>query len=334
MIATIFAGLSGLLLAIASANIATVQLARATARSREVASGPHWVPGADASFGSFFPQSVVLAVLGGGAAIPLAFGASRLLETTLQASGLPVPVGVDFSLDWRVIAVCWAVALLAGKIAGLAPALYTFRADINSLLKVGGFVSSGAGGMRVQRGLIVAQIAVSLALLIFGGLFARTLSRAQTIDLGFRTADVIVAHVDLRSQGYDEARRRAYLTESQERIAALPGVRHASWASGLPFGYSIGLVPVHAAGVATNDERPPTAWTLTLIRRISARCRLRCDPGGHSTTVTTSDRSRWRSPTRRWCMNSGRAPTRSAGRCVSNRTARRSKSSAWSAIPS
>jgi predicted permease len=263
VIATIFAGLSGLLVLIASANIATVQLARATARSREVALRSALGARRGRVVRQFLTESVVLAALGGGAAIPLAFAASRLLETTLQASGLTVPVGVDFSLDWRVIAVCWAIALLAGTIAGLAPSLYAFRTDINSLLKVGGFVSSGAGGMRVQRGLIVAQIAVSLALLIFGGLFAKTLSRTQTMDLGFRTADMIVAHVDLRSQGYDEARRRAYFTESRQRIAALPGVRHASWASGLPFGYSIGLVPLHVAGVATIDGRPPTTWTLS-----------------------------------------------------------------------
>ena len=263
LIATVFAGLSGLLVLIASANIATVQLARATARSREVALRSALGARRGRVVRQFLTESVVLAALGGAAAIPLAVAASRLLETTLQASGLPVPVGVDFSFDWRVIAVCWAVALLAGIIAGLAPALYAFRAEINSLLKVGGFLSSSAGGMRVQRGLIVAQVAVSLALLIFGGLFAKTLSRAQTIDLGFRTADMIIAHVDLRSQGYDEARRRAYFAESQERIAALPGVRHASWASGLPFGYSIGLVPLHVAGVATSDGQPPTTWTLS-----------------------------------------------------------------------
>jgi predicted permease len=264
VIAAIFLGLSGLLLVIASANIATILLARATARSREVALRVALGARRGRVIRQFLTESVVLSALGGGAAIPLAVAASGLLERTLQSSGLPVPVGVDFSLDWRVIAVCWAVAMLAGTIAGLAPALYAFRADINSLVKVGGFVSSGAGGMRIQRGLIVSQIAVSLALLIFGGLFARTLSRAQTIDLGFRTADVMLAHVDLRSQGYDEARRRSYFTESQQRIAALPGVRRASWASGLPFGYTIGFVPLHVDGVVTNDGRPPTALTMSV----------------------------------------------------------------------
>jgi predicted permease len=138
VIATIFAGLSGLLVVIASANIATVQLARATARSREVALRSALGARRGRVVRQFLTESVVLAALGGAAAIPLAIAASRLLETTLQASGLPVPVGVDFSLDWRVIVVCWAVALLAGIIAGLAPALYAFRAEINSLLKVGG----------------------------------------------------------------------------------------------------------------------------------------------------------------------------------------------------
>jgi macrolide transport system ATP-binding/permease protein len=264
VIAAIFAGLSGLLLVIASANIATMLLARATVRSREVALRSALGARRGRVVRQFLTESLVLATLGGAAAIPLAFAASRLLETTLQASGLPVPVGVDFSLDWRVIAVCWAVAVLAGMIAGTAPALYAFRADINALLKVGGFVSSGAGGMRIQRGLIVAQIAVSLALLIFGGLFARTLGRAQEIDLGFRADGVTLAHVDLRSQGYDEARRRSYFRESQQRIATLPGVRRASWASGLPFGYSIGFVPLQVDGVTTADGRPPTALTMSV----------------------------------------------------------------------
>ena len=93
--------------------------------------------------------------------------------------------------------------------AGFAPAFYAFRADINALLKRG-----GGGVMRgrlpLQRTLIVGQIAVSLALLIFGGLFAKTLTRARETDLGFRTANVLVAHADLSSQGYDQARRLSY----------------------------------------------------------------------------------------------------------------------------
>jgi predicted permease len=263
-IAAIFSALSGLLLVIASANIATILLARATARSREVALRSALGARRGRIVRQFLTESVVLAALGGAAAIPLAAAASRLFEQTLQSSGLPVPVGVDFSLDWRVLTVCWAVAVLAGMIAGLAPALYAFRADIHSPVKVGGFVSTGSRGMRIQRGLIVGQIAVSLALSIFAGLFVRALNRAETIDLGFRTADVMLAQVDLRSQGYDDAQRRSYFTESQQRVAALPGVRRASWASGLPFGYSIGFVPLHVDGVTTRDGRPPATWTMSI----------------------------------------------------------------------
>ena len=263
VIAAIFSALSGLLLLIASANIANILLARAAVRSREVALRSALGARRGRLVRQLLTESIVLAVLGGATAIPLAGFASRSMEAALQSGGLPVPVGVDFSLDWRVLAVCWAVSVAAGVGAGLAPAFYAFSADINALLKRG-----GGGVMRgrlpLQRTLIVGQIAVSLALLIFGALFAKTLTRARQTDLGFRTANVLVAHADLSSQGYDEAGRLSYFRRARERVAALPGVSHAAWSSGLPFGFSVGFAPLYVDGSPQQDERPPSAFMVTV----------------------------------------------------------------------
>jgi len=264
VIAAVFSGLAGLLLLIASANIANILLARAAARSREVALRSALGARQGRLVRQFLTESLLLAALGSAGAIPLGFGASRAMEQSLQSAGLTVPIGVDFSLDWRVLAVCWGVSVAAGVTAGLAPAIYAFRADIVSLLKTGGTSAAHAGSLRFQKPMIVAQIAVSLALLVFGGLFAKALTRARDIDLGFRTADVLVANVDLRSQGYDEARRRMYFTAVRERVAALPGVRNASWVSALPFGYSIGFEPIHVEGAVPHERQPPTTLTMSV----------------------------------------------------------------------
>ena len=234
--AAVLALLAGLLLCITSANIANMLLARAASRGREI--------GLRAALGArtgrivrqLFTESVLLALLASAGAVLLAMLSAAAMERGLAGLTFEVPLRVNFGVDWRVVGATLAVALGAGIIAGLAPALYAWRADVNSLLRTGGQREGSARG-RLRGLLVVAQIAISIVLLVIGGLFVKTLDRARQIDLGFRTETVLTARVDLSLAEYDENRRRAYYREAIDRVSAIPGVRTAAWISALPFGF-------------------------------------------------------------------------------------------------
>ena len=133
------------------------------------------------------------------------------MERAIGSLAFEVPLRVNFGIDWRVLGVTLAVAGIAGIISGLAPALYARRTDVNTLLKTGGRTSAGAERGRLRGLLIVAQIAVSLVLLIVGGLFVKALERARNVDLGFRSDHVLLADVDLPRRSYTAAKRTSLL---------------------------------------------------------------------------------------------------------------------------
>ena len=251
--AGVLALLAGLLLCIASANLANMLLARAASRGREMALRGALGARQGRIVRQLFTESVVLAILGSVGAIALAMAAAAAMENGIAGLQFEVPLRVDFSLDWRVFGVTLLVAVAAGVIAGLAPALYVRRADVTTLLKTGGR-RDAAGRGRLRGLLVVAQIAVSLVLLIVGGLFVRTLERARNADIGFKSDRVLMARVDLSRETYTAAQRRAYYRDARERVAALPGVRAAAWISGVPFSYQQDQTAVQPEGAGASRE--------------------------------------------------------------------------------
>ena len=232
--------LAALLLLITSANLANMLLARAASRGREI--------GLRAALGArhgrivrqLLTESVVLATLGSAGAIALAAVAASAMEHAISSLVFEVPLRVNFGIDWRVLSVTLAVAGIAGIISGLARAMYARRTDVNTLLKTGGRTSASAERGRLRGLLIVAQIAVSLVLLIVGGLFVKALERVRDVDLGFRSDHILVADVDLPRKTYTAQKRVAYYRDAHERVTSLPGVRAAPWISALPFGFGVG----------------------------------------------------------------------------------------------
>ena len=169
------------------------------------------------------------------------------MERGIASLAFEVPLSVDFALDWRVFAITLAVAAAAGCVAGLAPALYARRVDLDTLLKTGGRrAGTERGGVRGW--LVVSQISVSLVLLVIGGLFAKTLDRARSADLGFRTDRVLLARVDFSPTVLAADERAAYYHDARDRIALLPGVQSAGWISGPPFSFDQGQSEVQAEG--------------------------------------------------------------------------------------
>ncbi len=243
--------LAGLLLLITSANLANMLLARAASRGREMALRTALGARRGRLVRQLLTESVVLALLGSAGAVFLAIVAASAMEYGIASLAFEVPLRVDFGVDWRVLCATLAVASIAGVVSGLAPALYARRADVNSLLKTGGRTREGAERGRLRGLLTVSQIAVSLVLLIVGGLFVKTLERARHLDLGFRSDHVLLTKVDLsRMTGGDE-RRTAYYRDARDRVAALPGVQSVAWISGLPFGFSQGQTALQPEGHPT-----------------------------------------------------------------------------------
>ena len=217
----------GLVLLVACANVANMLLARASGRQKEI--GIRLAIGASRGrlIRQLLTESLVLSLLGAVAGITFAM----LLLRFVQAVPLPVPVPVGLALqvDARVLLFTIGIATLAGLIAGLAPALKATKPNLTAELK-GDRSSVTAGRTRwtLRDGLVVAQTAVTLALLVTAGLLTRSISEARQLDLGFRSAGLAVLGSEVGLIGYDEKRAEALYDRVLERVAALPGVESVS----------------------------------------------------------------------------------------------------------
>ena len=152
------------------------------------------------------------------------------------------PESLNFYPDFRVVAFTLLLSLGAALLFGLAPALQASRPDVIPELKETA-MTGGPRGRRLSGMLVVTQLALTTTLLIGAGLLVRTLQRLAAIDLGFASESVLALSLDLRSQGYSEAKGRQFYRQLTERVAALPGVEAASLASVMPLGWGS---PEHA----------------------------------------------------------------------------------------
>ncbi|HVL68362.1 MAG TPA: ABC transporter permease [Vicinamibacterales bacterium] len=230
MLRPIAAGLMlgvGLVLLVACANVANMLLARASGRQKEI--GIRLAIGASRGrlVRQLLTESLVLALLGAAAGVALA---TALLQV-VQAIPMPVPFPLALSLqvDARVLAFTSAVAALAGLPAGLAPALKATRPDLVAELK-GERRTAAASGRRwtLRDGLVAAQTAITLVLLVAAGLLTRSILEARRVDIGFHTAGLAIVGSELGLIGYDEGRAAALYDRALERVRGLPGVQSAS----------------------------------------------------------------------------------------------------------
>ena len=247
-----------LVLLIACANVANLMLARATSRRREV--GIRVALGATRGrlFMQLLTESLVLTLLAGAIGLLLSFWLNDLL---IAVSELPPEVAVALTPDIRVLGFTAAVALFTGVLFGLAPALGASRTDLVPTLKGEG----GGLGLQVRRSrlvssLVVAQVALSLVLLVAAGLFLRTLGKALRVDPGVDTSHAVAVSFDLRIQGYDAARQGAFYTQLLERVRGLPGVTAASLASPMPLGSRLISSTVAAEGPNQDDANVQVSY--------------------------------------------------------------------------
>lgn len=236
IVSALLMGIVVLVLLIACANVANLLLARASVRRREIAirlalGATRW-----RLVRQLLTESVLLSLAGGGLGLLLAqWGNTAVPMGIPQLDYATIDFSYDLALDKRILGFTLLVSLLTGIIFGSLPALQASKPDIVATLK--GEALSVASGMRrlsMRNFLVVAQIALSLVLLISAGLFVRSMQRAQELNPGFESKRVMLASVDVGLQGYDEAKGRQFFKQIVDRIQALPGVEAASIAGPLP----------------------------------------------------------------------------------------------------
>jgi len=254
-IAGIFLLLVGLVLLVACVNVINLIMVRATTRQREIAVRAALGAGRRRLVRQMLTESLILAAGGAVAGAVVGRGVAGLIGAIHLPGDLPFRFDLHF--DWRVFGYIAAVALAAGVGVGLLPALRASRTDLNAALREGGRgTSDGAGRQRARSALVVAQVAVSLVLLVAAALFVRSVRNAESIDLGFDPTHVLNASVDVEQQGYDEARGRAFFDELLRRAKTLPGVQSASLAYSVPLGY------YNSAAYLEIEGQPPSSKSM------------------------------------------------------------------------
>ena len=275
-LATVAAGFFGMLLAlvsivlvIASANIAGVLLARAVARRREMAVRAAIGAGRARLTRQLLSETVLLFLAGAAAGLFLARATTSVLLASVP--DFPVPIEISLPMDIRVIAYTTGIALIAALLSGLAPALHVCTTDVAAGLK---HESSGVPERRRTRSaFVIAQVALSLALVIVAGVLVKAIARLGTIDRGFDPRGVATSSLDLASAGYTPVSGARFARDLVERLRALPGVEGAAVSEFLP-GRGGADVDLTVPGSASADGRPSFATANAVGEDFFAMLRL------------------------------------------------------------
>jgi len=217
----------GVVLLIACANVANLLLARAATRQKEFAVRLAVGAGRTRLIRQLLTESLLLSGLGAVAGIVLAWRLSRML--LLMASNGPEALPLNLTPNLRVLVFTLVASLLSALIFGTAPALRAARIEPNSSLKDGKGAAQGASQSRFGKALVVAQVALSLLLLVGAGLFVRTLINLRSLPSGYDQENVLLVSADIAAIGYQGVQRSALLREVEEKVKTLPGVRAASF---------------------------------------------------------------------------------------------------------
>jgi len=227
-VATLLLSVVGAVLLIACANVANLLLARASGRRKEIAVRLAIGAGRGRLIRQLLTESVLLSVLGGVAGLVLAWWTIDALKAAPPPPGA-LPITPDFAMDWRVLWFTLGLSLLTGVVFGLAPALRASRFDLVPALKDESFTVDGrTRRFSLRNILVVAQVTLSLVLLIAAGLFLRSLRQAQAIPPGFDAEKVLTAQLNINLLRYTRAQGREFYRQVIERVEALPGVESAS----------------------------------------------------------------------------------------------------------
>jgi predicted permease len=241
----ILMGSVALVLLVTCTNLAGLLLARSTDRRREIAIRLAMGANRFRLIRQLLTESILLSTMGGVAGLFLAIWIIR----SLLAFKPPIdfPLVMDVGIDWRVLLFSLGISVITGAIFGLAPALQTTRPSLLSSLKDNA-AQGGASRSRLRSCLVVAQIALSLVVLIAAGLVVRTLQHLQTMNPGFNTNNALMMSFDLGLQGYDEAHGQQFYRDLTSRIQSTPGVQSAAITNWAPLSLNYNSSTVYVEG--------------------------------------------------------------------------------------
>jgi predicted permease len=239
--------IAGLVLLLACANVANLMLVRSVARRREIAVRMSLGASRWRLVRQLLVESLVLALAGGTVAFLMTFWTAGAFVKFLPKTDFPI--GLNVQADRTVLLATMVISVLTGVIFGILPALRSSSEAPAAVLKED--TGSASGGLRKARlasGLVVAQISLSLLLLICAGLFIRSFRSAQTIDPGFNPRNVLIASYDLFTAGYSPDRGAAFHRQLVAKLETLPGVQSVSLSTRVPLGLGGGSTSVKPEG--------------------------------------------------------------------------------------
>lgn len=229
-------GIVGLVLLLACINIANLLLARSTERRKEIAIRLSIGASRFRIVRQLLTESVLIALIGG--TVGLLLGVWLVDLVVAYQPQVDIPFRIEIQTDWRVFIFSFAASLITGVVFGLIPALRSTQPEIVPDLKDATSQSSFRRS-RLVSGLVVAQISLSLILLIAAGLVLRTMQQLQTMDVGFTVEKGLVMSFDVSLQGYDEERGKQFQKQVIERVNGMPGVKSAALTGFLPLSLNV-----------------------------------------------------------------------------------------------
>jgi predicted permease len=247
----VLAAAVGVVLLIACANVANLLLSRSLARQREIAVRTALGASRTRILRQLLTESLLLAVAGGALGLLLAFGCLEGIRTLGAAS---VPRVREIAMNWEVLLFTFALSIASGALFGLAPALRLSRPDLQAHLNDAGRGSAGSGalwrrGQHGRRLLVVAEIALSVMLLVAAGLLIRSFDRLQSVSPGFDAARVLTFELTMTGRKYNEAERvlQTY-KDLWARLAQIPGAEAAGGVTALPLSRMMAWGPITVEG--------------------------------------------------------------------------------------
>jgi putative ABC transport system permease protein len=248
-------GAVGFVLLIACANLANLILARAESRQREFAIRSALGAGRWRLLAQFLTEGMLLALIGGALGAALGFGGLRAL---LAANPDSIPRALEIALDWKVLAFTLAVSILTGFVFGLAPLLHLREHVVTTALKEGGQRSSaGTARARLRSGLVMAEVALAVVLVVGAGLLMRSFQKLMTVDAGFNREHLTTFGVVLTGASYRTGDARvAFFNRLMDRLREMPGVTGVAAMSGLPPNRPVNANDTDFEGYSPGQDEP------------------------------------------------------------------------------
>ena len=248
----VLAGIVGLILLVACVNLANLLLARAAARSQEMSvrvaiGASRW-----ALAGQVLTESLLLSLGGALLGLALSYWGSRLLVAFMTEG----TISLDLRPDWRVLSVALLIGVMTGILFGLAPIWHSSRQDPATVMQQGSRSLAGGAG-KLGKGLIIAQVALSLVLLLGAGLLVGTFQRLRSVNFGFDKHSLLEIILNAKPGGYENLNMNSYRQQLIERVSNLPGVRSAGLA-GISIPGAVGAQELQK--VSATSEDPNTGF--------------------------------------------------------------------------